>query len=155
MCQAWDMTGYNDPQVIRDLLTRSTTWAVVGLSENRSRTAYRIAQYLHTELGKHVVPVHPAAVPVFDSPGYATLADVPNHTRVDVVDFFVNSQRVGAIVDEAIAQKDRLHITAVWLQVGVIDEAAAARAQAAGLDVVMDRCPKIEYPKLRPVTEPS
>ncbi len=144
------MAAYNDPEVIRELLTRPNTWAVVGLSANRSRTAYRIAQYLHAELGKHVVPVHPAAVPVFDSPGYAKLADIPNHTRIDVVDYFVNSQRVGPIVDEAIAEKDRLHISAVWLQVGVIDDAAAARAQAAGLDVVMDRCPKIEYPKLVP-----
>lgn len=144
------MAAYNDPEVIRELLTRPNTWAVVGLSENRSRTAYRIAQYLHGELGKHVVPVHPAAVPAFDSPGYAKLADIPNHTRIDVVDYFVNSQRVGPIVDEAIAEKDRLHISAVWLQVGVIDDAAAARAQAAGLDVVMDRCPKIEYPKLVP-----
>jgi predicted CoA-binding protein len=142
------MTGYNDPGVIRDLLTRPNTWAVVGLSQNRSRAAYGVAQFLHTELGKHVVPVHPAAVPVFDSPGYRTLADIPNHTRVDVVDCFVNSQRVGAIVDDAIAHKDRLHITAVWLQLGVIDEAAAQRARDAGLLVVMDRCPVIEWPRV-------
>ncbi|MGV1010019.1 MAG: CoA-binding protein [Dermatophilaceae bacterium] len=146
------MTAENDPEVIRDLLTRPNTWAVVGLSQNRSRTAYRVAGFLHTELGKHVVPVHPAAVPVFDSPGYRTLADIPNHVRVDVVDCFVNSQRVGAIVDDAIAHKDRLHITAVWLQVGVIDQAAADRARTAGLDVVMDRCPMIEHPRLSPAS---
>ena len=140
----------NDPVVIRDLLRTPATWAVVGLSTNRARTAYSIAQYLKVELGMRVVPIHPRAETVFGSPGYATLADVPDGTEIDVVDCFVNSSLVGAVVDQAIDQKDRLGIAAVWLQLGVIDEAAAARARKAGLRVVMDSCPRIEYPRIQP-----
>ncbi|MDQ2781952.1 CoA-binding protein [Lapillicoccus sp.] len=145
------MTRYqNDPDVIRDLLTTPGTWAVVGLSSNTARTAYGIARFLHVELGMHVVPVHPSAETVFDAPGYASLTDIPDNTQVDVVDCFVNSTLVGAVVDEAIAQKERLGIAAVWLQLGVVDEAAARRARDAGLAVVMDTCPHIEYPRLQP-----
>jgi hypothetical protein len=75
---------------------------------------------------------------------------VPDGTRVHVVDCFVNSSKVGAVVDEAIAQKERLGIAAVWLQLGVVDEKAAARARKAGLAVVMDTCPRIEYPRVQP-----
>ena len=145
------MTKYeNDHVVIRDLLRTRATWAVVGLSTNRARTAYSIAQFLKVELGMRVVPIHPRAETVFGSPGYATLADVPDGTTIHVVDCFVNSAKVGAVVDQAIAEKDRLHIAAVWLQLGVVDEAAARRARAAGLAVVMDACPRIEYPRLQP-----
>lgn len=140
----------NDPDVIRDLLTTPSTWAVVGLSSNSSRTAYRIAQWLHLELGMSIVPVHPKADTVFGSQGYATLADIPDGHHVEVVDFFVNSDLVGAVVDEAIAQRDRLHIRALWLQLGVVDEEAARRARTAGLAVVMDTCPRIELPRLAP-----
>jgi predicted CoA-binding protein len=140
----------NDPAVIRDLLRTPATWAVVGLSTNRSRTAYSIAQFLKIELGMRVVPIHPSAETVFGSPGYASLADVPDGTDIDVVDCFVNSSLVGAVVDQAIAEKERLGIAAVWLQLGVIDEAAARRARKAGLAVVMDTCPRIEYPRLQP-----
>jgi uncharacterized protein len=140
----------NDPAVIRDLLHTRSTWAVVGLSTNRARTAYSIAQFLKVELGMRIVPIHPRAETVFGSPGYATLADVPDGTDVHVVDCFVNSSRVGAVVDEAIAEKDRLRIAAVWLQLGVVDDAAARRARGAGLAVVMDTCPRIEFPRLQP-----
>ncbi len=145
------MTKYdNDPVVIRDLLTTRATWAVVGLSGNRSRTAYSIAQFLKAELGMRIVPVHPSAETVIGAAGYARLADVPDGTRVAVVDCFVNSQKVGAVVDDAIEQQERLGIQAVWMQLGVVDEAAAGRARAAGLAVVMDTCPRIEYPRLQP-----
>ena len=97
-----------------------------------------------------VVPVHPRAETVFGATGYATLADVPDGTDVHVVDCFVNSSKVGAVVDQAIAEKERLGIAAVWLQLGVVDEAAAARARTAGLAVVMDTCPRTEYPRLQP-----
>jgi predicted CoA-binding protein len=140
----------NDPAVIRDLLHTRATWAVVGLSTNRSRTAYSIAQFLKVELGMRVVPIHPRAETVFGGAGYASLADVPDGTDVHVVDCFVNSGKVGAVVDEAIAEKDRLGISGVWLQLGVVDEAAAVRAREAGLAVVMDTCPRIEYPRLQP-----
>jgi predicted CoA-binding protein len=140
----------NDPVVIRDLLLTPATWAVAGLSTNRARTAYSIAQFLKVELGMRIVPIHPRAETVFGSPGYATLADVPDGTPVHVVDYFVNSSLVGPVVDQAIAEKDRLGIAAVWFQLDVIDEAAAARARKAGLAVVMDACPRIEYPRIQP-----
>lgn len=133
----------NDPDVVRRLLATRGRWAVVGLSQNSSRVAYRIAGYLIDILGQQIVAVHPRAEPVLGAPGYAHLADVPGH--IDVVDVFVRSDLAGAVVDEAIA----VGASAVWLQLGVIDEAAAARAEAAGLDVVMDTCPAIEAPRLR------
>jgi len=132
----------NDPAVVRRLLTSPTTWAVVGLSTNRRRAAYGVAEYLASSLGMTIVPIHPAAESVHGQRGYAHLADVPG--GVAVVDVFVNSARAGAVVDEAIAVGAR----AVWLQRGVIDESAAGRARAAGLDVVMDACPAIEGPRL-------
>jgi predicted CoA-binding protein len=136
------MAHVNDPDVIRRLLTDTDRWAVVGLSANRSRTAYSIAAYLRETLGKQIVPVHPKAEEVHGQTGYASLHDVPG--PVDVVDVFVRSELAGAVVDDAIA----VGASAVWLQLGVIDEDAAARAAAAGLDVVMDTCPAIEGPRL-------
>ena len=141
---------HNDPSLIRDRLQTPATWAIVGLSDNADRTAHRIAYWLGQELGMRLVPIHPRAVSVHGARGYATLSDVPDDVVVKVVDCFVNSTLVGDVVDQAIAQRDRLGIEALWLQLGVIDEAAAARAEAAGLGVVMDTCPKIEYPRLRP-----
>jgi predicted CoA-binding protein len=126
---------------MRRLLGARGRWAVVGLSANRARTAYEIAEYLR-RLGMRIVPVHPRAEPVDGEPGYPSLAEVPG--RVDVVDVFVRGELAGEVVDQAIAAG----AGAVWLQLGVVDEAAAARARAAGLDVVMDTCPKIEWPKL-------
>lgn len=135
----------NDPALIDRLLTEPATWAVVGLSANRARTAYGVAGWLHRTRGMRIIPVHPRADEVEGETGYAALADLPE-APVRVVDCFVNSQHVGAVVDEAIAQRDRLGIEAVWLQLGVVDEAAAERARAAGIAVVMDTCPKIEWP---------
>jgi predicted CoA-binding protein len=132
---------HNDPEVIRRLLASPGRWAVVGLSANQSRVAYRIASYLQG-LKMQIVPVHPSAQTVHGEPGYPSLAEVPG--PIDVVDVFVRSELAGAVVDEAIA----VGAKAVWLQLGVIDEAAAARAQAAGLDVVMDTCPAIEAPRV-------
>ncbi len=134
------MAHRNDPDVIRRLLTEPGRWAVVGLSQNPARTAYSIAAYLQ-RLGKTILAVHPRAEPVHGAPGYRSLADVPG--PVDVVDVFVNSRLAGEVVDEAIATGAK----AVWLQLGVVDEDAAARARAAGLDVVMDTCPAMEAPR--------
>jgi predicted CoA-binding protein len=114
------------------------------LSGNTERTAYGIGRYLRDRLGMTIVPVNLRGEDALGERGYRQLTDVPD--SVHVVDCFVNSQRVGAVVDEAIAEKDRLGIEAVWLQLGVIDEAAAERARAAGLDVVMDTCPAMEHP---------
>jgi predicted CoA-binding protein len=135
------MAHRNDRAVMRRLLEDRGRWAVVGLSSNTARTAHRIAAYLQ-DLGMQIVPVHPKADAVHGEPGYRTLADVPG--SIDVVDVFVRSELAGAVVDQAVA----VGAKAVWLQLGVIDEAAADRAQAAGLDVVMDTCPAIEVPKL-------
>ena len=140
------MTDWQDPTVIQRLLTTQATWAVVGLSSNTARTAYRIGAYLRDRLGMSIVPVNLRGEDTLGEHGYLRLADVPG--PVDVVDCFVNSTRVGAVVDDAIAEKDRLGIQAVWLQLGVVDEAAAQRAREAGLDVVMDTCPAMEAPSL-------
>jgi predicted CoA-binding protein len=135
---------WRDPAVIERLLTTPATWAVVGLSANTERTAYSIGQYLRDQLGMSIVPVNLRGEDSLGVRGYRRLADIPG--PVQVVDCFVNSQRVGAVVDQVIAEKDRLGIEAVWLQLGVIDEAAAERARAAGLDVIMNTCPAMEAP---------
>ncbi|MFE7571847.1 CoA-binding protein [Streptomyces sp. NPDC057539] len=133
---------YADTETIRKILTQSgDTWAVVGLSDNRSRAAYGVAAVLQ-RYGKRVVPVHPKAEPVHGEQGYASLADIP--FPVDVVDVFVNSELAGAVADEATA----IGAKAVWFQLGVVDEQAYDRTRAAGLDMVMDRCPAIELPLL-------
>lgn len=121
-----------------ETLLAMDTWAVVGLSENRSRAAWDVALFLQRH-GKKVVPVHPSACTVHGEPGYASLADIP--FPVDVVDCFVRTSLVGPVVDQAIAAGAR----GVWMQLGVLDLQAAERAEAAGLHVVMDRCPKIEW----------
>jgi predicted CoA-binding protein len=130
-------------QVIRRVLADCDVWAVVGLSTNNARAAYGVARFL-VDHGKQVIPVHPAAETVHGERGYARLADIG--VPVDCVDVFVRSELAGEIVDEAM----EIGASAVWMQLGVVDHAAAARAQAAGLDVVMDRCPAIEWPRLGP-----
>jgi uncharacterized protein len=139
----------NDRELIRELLIDPGTWVVVGLSSNRDREAFGVSRWLKVELGKGIIPVHPSAETVHGEQGYARLADIPDGTDIKVVDCFVNSSIVGGVVDEAIAHKDRLQIDAVWMQLGVVDEAAAERARAAGLDVVMDTCPRIEWRHVR------
>ncbi|MFC8919323.1 CoA-binding protein [Streptomyces sp. NPDC047821] len=134
----------SETETIAKILTESgDTWAVVGLSTNRARAAYGVAAVLK-RFGKRVVPVHPKAETVHGEQGYASLADIP--FPVDVVDVFVNSHLAGAVADEAVAKGAR----AVWFQLGVIDEAAYERTRAAGLEMVMDRCPAIEIPLLSP-----
>ncbi|MEC5181862.1 CoA-binding protein [Arthrobacter sp. CG_A4] len=132
------MAHVNDQAVLERLIRTKGRWAIVGLSSNQWRAAYDTALFIRDRLGMEIIPVNPAADPVHGEPGYASLADIPAGKRpIDVVDCFVNSQRVGAVVDQAIA----VGAKAVWLQLGVIDEAAAARAEAAGLDVIMNACP--------------
>ena len=138
----------NDTDQIRNVLLTPGTWAVVGLSTNTERTAHHIAEFLTNYLDHTVIPIHPSAPTVFDQQGYTSLADIPDGTKVDVVDCFVRSELVGDVVDQAIEHRARLGITTVWLQLGVIDEAAADRAAAAGLQVVMDTCPRIQYPQV-------
>jgi predicted CoA-binding protein len=135
------MTLTDDEAVTR--LLALPTWAVVGLSGNTARAAWEVAAFLQ-DRGKRIVPVHPAAEAVHGETGYARLTDVP--FPVDVVDCFVRSDLVGDVVDQAIA----VGATGVWMQLGVVDHDAAERARAAGLAVVMDRCPKIDWARLGP-----
>ena len=114
------------------------TWAVVGLRENPARAAYGVARFLQRQ-GKRIVPVHRQPEDVFGETGYPRLADVPH--PVDVVDVFVNSSLAGDIADQAVA----VGAKAVWFQLGVVDHLAAERVRAAGLLMVMDRCPAIEW----------
>ena len=114
------------------------TWGVVGLSTDTSRTAHSIAALLQ-QRGKRIVPIHPDAPVVLGEQGYATLADVP--FDIDVVDVFRRSEAAGQFVDEAI----EVGAKAIWLQLGVIDEAAFDRAREAGVPMVMDTCPAIEW----------
>ncbi len=123
-----------------DELLALKTWAVVGLSNNSKRVAYRVAKLL-MEKGHQVIPVHPKAETVHGQKGYAKLSDIP--FAVDVVDIFVNSELAGEVVDSAIEIKAK----GVWLQLDVIDEAAVNRAEKSGLITVMNRCPAIEYGK--------
>lgn len=123
-----------------DQLLALKTWAVVGLSNNSERAAYRVSKLL-IEKGHQVIPVHPKAETVHGQQGYAKLSDIP--FAVDVVDIFVNSELAGEVVDSAIAIKAK----GVWLQLDVIDEAAVDSAGKAGLVTVMNRCPAIEYGK--------
>jgi len=129
--------GRGDAETIERVL-QMQTWAVVGLTANPRRPAYGVARFLQ-QRGKRIVPVNPKAERVHGEQGYASLAEVP--VPVDVVDVFRRSERAGRHVDEAVAAGAK----AVWLQLDVIDEAAADRAEAAGLHVVMDHCPAIEW----------
>lgn len=126
-----------EQDTVREVLALQT-WAVVGLRENPARAAYGVARFLQ-EQGKQVVPVHRQPEDVFGETAYARLADIPH--PVDVVDVFVNSALAGDIADQAVA----VGAKAVWFQLGVIDEDAAERVRAAGLLMVMDRCPAIEW----------
>jgi predicted CoA-binding protein len=119
--------------VVERILRKAHTIAVVGLSPNSWRPSHGVARYLQ-RAGYRIIPVNPNITEALGERAYPTLRDVPE--PIDVVDVFRRSELVGPIVDDAIAIK----ASAVWLQDGVIDEAAAARARAAGLDVVMDDC---------------
>lgn len=131
----------NDPSVISSLLTEPAQWAIVGLSNNQERAAYGVARRLQ-RLGMTIVPVHPAGAAVHGEAGVTNLGELT--TPPSVVDIFVNSTLAGAVVDQAIVAGAK----AIWLQLGVVDEAAASRASEAGLAVVMDRCPAIEAARL-------
>ena len=135
---------YGSDDLVARLLRDADVWAVVGLSNNQERDAFNVARLLQSK-GKRVVPVHPRAETVHGEVGYSSVVDAAFSVEpIDVVDCFVNSRRVGEVVDAAIA----IGAPAVWLQLGIVDEDAARRARAAGLDVVMDRCPAIEYRRL-------
>lgn len=127
----------NDSTVIDYLLSDAQTWAVVGLSAKPERASYRVAAKLQS-IGKTIIPVNPVEDEILGEKSYPNLASIPDD--VDVVDIFRRADLAGAHVDEAI----EIGAKAVWMQLEVIDQDAADRAEDAGLDVVMDRCPAIE-----------
>ncbi len=127
----------NDPSVIRDLLTLRNI-AVVGLSDDPARTSYSVSSYMQSQ-GYRILPVNPVIVEALGELAYPTLTGI--HEPLELVNIFRRSEHVGAIVDEAIACSAQ----GIWMQVGVIDAAAAERARAAGIPVVMDRCLMVEH----------
>lgn len=137
---------YSD-DYISGILSGVRSFAVVGASANPVRASYIVMQYLIAK-GYEVKPVNPglAGQMLFGRRVYASLADIED--GADCVDVFRNSQAALGVVREAIALKDRLGLKAVWMQLGVRNDIAAAEAEAAGLQVVMNRCPKIEYGRL-------
>jgi uncharacterized protein len=136
-------TQATDDEAAVRLMLGLRTGAVVGLSPDPARDSHRIAALLQRR-GHRIVPVNPRVEEVLGERAWPSLADVPADVGIEVVDVFRRSSLAGAHVDEAIAIGAR----GVWLQLGVVDGAAAARARAAGLAVVMNRCPAIELPRL-------
>src|SRR5262245_728650 len=137
------MSTFKNPsdEKIREILATPRTIAVVGCSPDPSRDSHEIAALLKAK-GHTVIPVNPSCQEILGERCYASVRDIP--VPVDMVDVFRRSEHVGPIADEAIAVKAKI----LWLQLGVINESAAQKAQTAGLTVVMDRCPAIEYRRL-------
>jgi uncharacterized protein len=129
------------PEEVRQLLTTARTVAVVGLSDKRDRDSYRVAAYLQLQ-GYRIIPVNPAVDSVLGEKAYARLEDVPE--KIDIVDIFRRPDAVPPLVDSAIAVGAR----AVWMQLGIAHNAAAEKARAAGLQVVMNKCILIEHRRL-------
>ncbi|WEF24121.1 CoA-binding protein [Paracoccus sp. S3-43] len=120
--------------------------AVVGLSPNEARPSWGVARYLQAN-GYRVIPVNPgpAGGKILGETVYARLSDIPTTIPVQMVDIFRRSEAVGPIVDEALAHLP--HLNSIWLQLGIRNDAAASRAEARGITVIQDRCPKIEFPR--------
>jgi uncharacterized protein len=134
---------YYSDELLRDVLRRVRVIAMVGASPNWNRPSYFAMKYLQHK-GYRVIPVNPGAAgqTILGEKAYASLKEIPE--KVDMVDVFRNSEAAGPIADEAIA----IGAKVLWMQLGVRNDAAAKRAEAAGLTVVMNRCPKIEYGRL-------
>ena len=130
-----------DDDALRALLGRIKTIAVIGLSPQPARPSYRVAQAMQ-RYGYRIVPVRPLVDEVLGEKAYASLADIP--FAVDLVDVFRAAEHVPAIVEQCLA----LHLPAIWIQEGIVHDAAAQRAQAGGMTVVMDRCLLKDYVRL-------
>jgi len=134
-------------QEIRELLTAARTIAVVGISDDPERDSYMVAEFLQRQ-GYRIIPVNPRLVnlniQVLGEKPYATLRDVPE--KIDIVDIFRRPETVMPVIEDAIAAG----AGAVWMQLSIVNEEAAARAEAAGLNVVMNRCMAVEYRRLMP-----
>lgn len=135
-----------DDEDIRRIARTNRVVAVVGLSPNEARPSWGVARYLQSQ-GFRVIPVNPghAGKVILGETVYASLSDIPRDVGVQMVDVFRRSEAVPAIVDEALAVLPDL--ATIWLQLGVRHDQAAARAEARGVTVIQDRCPKIEFPR--------
>lgn len=139
-----DHDHYSD-RFLRTVLNSVKTIAMVGATANSSRPAYLVLRYM-LQKGYRVIPVNPghAGREILGQKAYARLADIP--FPIDMVDIFRKAELAGAIVDEALALEPKPRV--IWMQLGIRDDPAAARAEAAGVTVVINRCPKIEYGRL-------
>lgn len=139
--QSADLT---EPQAVAHILAHCRTVAVVGLSPKAHRESHEVAHYMQAH-GWRIVPVNPVAAasgqPILGEKVYATLSDAAQHETLDLVDVFRNSDDVPPVVDEAIA----LGLKAIWLQLGISHDEALARARAAGMVAVQNRCLKIDH----------
>ena len=130
-------------EALRTLLREARTIAVVGLSPKPGRPSHGVARYLQ-QAGYRIVPVNPGHAEILGEQSYPSLSAAAREHAVDIVDVFRRSEFAGAVVDEAITVKPRL----IWLQEGVVDEAARSRAAAAGIPCVMDRCLAVDHSEL-------
>lgn len=132
---------------IKSILQRTKVIAIVGISANQVRPSFYVARYLQLK-GYRIVPINPghAGKEILGEMTYASLRDIPSDIAVDMVDIFRRSEHVPPIVDEALETLPALRT--IWMQLGVEHEGAAEAARAKGIEVVMNRCPKIEYQRL-------
>ncbi len=142
---------YPDTLIAR-ILRSVKTIAMVGASPDEMRPSYFAMKYL-LDRGFHVIPVNPRIIgkEILGQKVYASISDLPglkDGVTIDMIDLFRNSEAAGPLADEAIANKDRIGLKILWMQLGVLNEEAGKRAEAAGLTVIMNRCPKIEYGRL-------
>jgi predicted CoA-binding protein len=137
------MSASSGDEEIRELLSSSKVIAVVGLSSKRFRPSHGVSEYMQSA-GYRILPVNPNEAKVLGEEAFASLGEIPKEIRVDIVDIFRRPEEVGDVIEDAI----RIGARAVWMQEGVVDEAAAARARAAGLIVAMDLCILKEHQRL-------
>lgn len=143
------MIRRHDDAALRAIFARTRTIAVVGVSKNEIRPSFYVARYLGLK-GFRVIPINPAysGETLLGELVRPDLASIPADVPVDMVDVFRRSDQAGAVADEALATLRDRGLSTIWMQIGVIDEAAAARAEAVGVETVMDRCPKLEHQRL-------
>jgi len=137
----------NSDDLIRRVLTQCETVVIVGASMNPARPSHYVGQYL-AKLGKRVIGVNPgiAGQQLYGETVFGSLSDIPKEIQIDMVDIFRRTEQVPAIVDQALEALPGLK--AIWMQLGISHAEAAAQAQARGVDVIQNRCPMIEYPRL-------
>lgn len=142
------MTDLISDQQLKRILQRTKTIAAIGVSTNPVRASYFVTRYLHYR-GYNIIPVNPVyeGQEMFGKKIFGSFADIPKETAVDMVDIFRRSEHVPEIVDEAL-EHFVPGLKTIWMQIGVVHEEAAAKACAAGLDVVQNLCPKMEYQRL-------